>query len=190
MAKKRLKIEHEERRRKKIPLSLKRELLMEAGYHCGNPRCPVLLAIHLLEDHHIKWVSEGGKDTLENLIALCPLCHSLHHAGDITRAAIRHWKGMLLALNAAYDRQGLELLRFLHATRGNPTPLWFTADGVLRFASLMADGLVIFGEQVSATPFQVPESKHQIKLSQRGETLIDAWMAENEDKYRAFIEAS
>lgn len=32
-----------------------------------------------LESHHIIWLSEGGKDTIENCVALCPNCHRKMH---------------------------------------------------------------------------------------------------------------
>ncbi|MBE9395739.1 HNH endonuclease [Pontibacterium sp. N1Y112] len=39
-----------------------------------------------LEVHHIEWLSEGGRDTTDNVAALCPNCHrqmhSLNKAGD------------------------------------------------------------------------------------------------------------
>jgi 5-methylcytosine-specific restriction endonuclease McrA len=94
--------------RKKLSPVIKRQLLMEAGYRCGNPRCTVILAVHILEDHHIKYVSEGGGDELSNLLALCPNCHTLYHHGEIPHEAIRHWKGMLLSMNssAATSRAG------------------------------------------------------------------------------------
>ena len=34
-----------------------------------------------LEVHHIKPLSEGGKDTLKNTVALCPNCHRKRHFG-------------------------------------------------------------------------------------------------------------
>lgn len=91
-------------RRKKLALPQKHDLLMEAGYRCGNPRCPVILVVHILEDHHIVHVSDGGGNQPSNLLALCPNCHTLYHHGQINREAIRHWKGLLLALNHAFDR--------------------------------------------------------------------------------------
>jgi len=36
-----------------------------------------------LEAHHIKLTSEGGKDTINNLITLCEQCHSKVHSGKI-----------------------------------------------------------------------------------------------------------
>lgn len=32
-----------------------------------------------LEIHHIKWLSEGGKDSIDNTVALCPNCHRKMH---------------------------------------------------------------------------------------------------------------
>lgn len=32
-----------------------------------------------LESHHIVWLSEGGKDSIDNVVALCPNCHRKMH---------------------------------------------------------------------------------------------------------------
>lgn len=32
-----------------------------------------------LETHHVKWLSKGGTDTLDNTVALCPNCHRKMH---------------------------------------------------------------------------------------------------------------
>lgn len=32
-----------------------------------------------LESHHIEWLSNGGEDTIENTVALCPNCHRKMH---------------------------------------------------------------------------------------------------------------
>jgi len=85
---------------------------MEAGYRCGNPRCPVILAVHILQDHHIVHVSEGGGNQLSNLLALCPNCHTLYHHKEITRNSIRHWKGLLLALTDGGRRKEVQGIDF------------------------------------------------------------------------------
>ncbi len=45
--------------------------------------------VPFLETHHIKWLSKGGEDSIENTVAVCPNCHrKLHHApsaGDIEK---------------------------------------------------------------------------------------------------------
>jgi predicted HNH restriction endonuclease len=36
-----------------------------------------------LESHHVIWLSRGGEDSVENVIALCPNCHTKMHILDI-----------------------------------------------------------------------------------------------------------
>jgi 5-methylcytosine-specific restriction enzyme A len=45
----------------------------------------------IAEGHHIDWLCRGGKDTLDNLILLCPNHHAAIHAA-----------------NPAFDRSRLE----------------------------------------------------------------------------------
>jgi 5-methylcytosine-specific restriction enzyme A len=33
-----------------------------------------------LENHHIIWLANGGEDTIENTVALCPNCHRKMHS--------------------------------------------------------------------------------------------------------------
>jgi len=54
--------------------------LMRDGYqcvHCGARQTR-------LEAHHIKFLSQGGKDTITNLVTLCHSCHQKVHQGSIT----------------------------------------------------------------------------------------------------------
>ncbi|MFZ5888179.1 MAG: HNH endonuclease [Chloroflexota bacterium] len=36
-----------------------------------------------LEVHHVKWLSKGGEDKAENVVALCPNCHKKMHVLDL-----------------------------------------------------------------------------------------------------------
>ncbi|MCG1020770.1 HNH endonuclease [Sutcliffiella horikoshii] len=36
-----------------------------------------------LETHHIVWLSQGGQDSIENTVALCPNCHRKMHSLDL-----------------------------------------------------------------------------------------------------------
>src|SRR5690242_13197636 len=90
--------------RKKLPSVTRQQVLMEAGYKCGNPTCRHILTLEL---HHMVWVKDGGGNEPSNLLALCPNCHALHTNGHIPETAIRHWKGMLVALNHAFDRKSM-----------------------------------------------------------------------------------
>jgi len=35
-----------------------------------------------LESHHVTWLSRGGCDSLDNVVALCPNCHRKMHIRD------------------------------------------------------------------------------------------------------------
>lgn len=58
---------------------------------CGNP-APFKdrKGTPYLESHHIEWLSEGGADSIENTVALCPNCHRKMHI-----------------INNSYDKQKL-----------------------------------------------------------------------------------
>src|SRR6266567_2983044 len=93
--------------RKKPHVDAIRLVLHEAGYRCANPACRTILTIDI---HHMEYVAEGGSNEPENLLPLCPNCHSLHHRKDIPRESIRAWKMILLAFNDGFDRKSVNLL--------------------------------------------------------------------------------
>lgn len=64
------------------------EVLSRASGHCEDCRqfAPFLRAkdgMPFLEVHHIVTLAQGGLDTVENAIALCPNCHRKRHYGQI-----------------------------------------------------------------------------------------------------------
>jgi hypothetical protein len=150
---------------------LRQEVLMEACYKCAVPVCRNIITLNI---HHIWAVADDGPDELANLIALCGYCHDMHHAGHFPEVAIRHWKGMLVALNHAFDPAGMDLLLYLHKTESK---MWYSSDGVLHFARLIAADLV--------TIKSVPGSQvADIGLTPRGRLMVEAWLQGNEDKYK------
>jgi 5-methylcytosine-specific restriction endonuclease McrA len=74
--------------RPSIPRPLEREVLMEAGHRCATPTCkqtPVEIA-------HIIPYDKVLKHEFDNLITLCPNCHSRYTAN-------------LLIINSRYTEQ-------------------------------------------------------------------------------------
>lgn len=175
--------------RKKIPAPLQHQLLMEAGYKCGNPSCHNVITLEL---HHIEYVSEGGGNEESNLLVLCPYHHAMHHAGQIPVEAIRHWKGLLTALNQAFDRKGRELLLFLYGTRREQ--IRYSGDGLLQFSGLIGDGLarVAHTQQMLTADSGLgakmfTKTTHAVELTERGLQLVEAWMAGDDARYRSLI---
>lgn len=131
-------------------------------------------------------MADDGKDTADNLVALCPNCHSLHHKGEITEESIRAWKMLLLAINEAYDRESVDLLLALDKSG----PLWVTGDSLPDYSSLVAADLVRF-EQVgdgrswslNVGPDHPPAN---VRLTEKGSHLVEEWKNGNQ---REAIEA-
>lgn len=70
-----------------IPTPLE-SLLFEMSAH----RCTICLAPRV-EIHHIDELAEGGQTTYENLIVLCPNCHTrVHIEGVPSKAELKHYK--------------------------------------------------------------------------------------------------
>jgi hypothetical protein len=135
-----------------------------------------------LELHHIVWVKDGGPTTPENLLALCPNCHSLHTAGHIPGEAIRTWKSFLVSLNNPH-RATADLLLVLHGEEqrlasGSPetTPpaFRFTGDGLSALSGLLTSGLAEISRRFSGGAFGIPS--FEVRLTDKGKALVDAWV--------------
>ena len=157
--------------RTSIPQSVIVKVLTEAGYRCAVPTCRTILAIDL---HHIDHVSDGGGNSPDNLIALCPTCHRLYHRGEIAQESIRVWKGMLVALNGAFDAATIDDLIFLSLER---RPRNFSTEAVLPFRRLIASGLAEIGfmQQRTYGAAYSFETVQEIKLTERGKLVLEAW---------------
>ena len=62
---------------KSIPLSVKQELWERCGGKCE--RCGGSYDWRGFHPHHVLRRSWGGKDELDNLVAMCARCHSSAH---------------------------------------------------------------------------------------------------------------
>jgi len=119
---------------------------------------------------------------------------ALHTRNHIPHKAIIHWKATLQALNRALSRESRELLLFLYVTRQKG--IWYSGDALLRFAGLIAAGLVeitstvhgegiterrdsenFFGGRSEQILEQTPPTKSvSVELSERGLHLVKAWL--------------
>src|SRR5437588_11597928 len=85
-------------KRPEIPTSLERAVLIESGHRCAIPTCrqvPVELA------HIIPW-EKCKAHKFDNLIALCPTCHTRYDKREIDRKSMQTYKLNLLLVNSRY----------------------------------------------------------------------------------------
>ena len=85
--------------REHIPVPIKRAILVEAGHRCAIPTCQ---ATTTEIAHIIPWA--GTRDNSpENLIALCPNCHTRFDKKEIDRNSMRMYKHNLGIINNRYS---------------------------------------------------------------------------------------
>lgn len=164
---------------------VKQQVLLEAGYQCGKPACRNVLT---LEIHHIVWVRDGGGNEPENLIPLCPICHSLHTAGYIPEAAIRVWKGMLQSLNNP-NRASADILLVLHRNSSSNHPILVSTDGLISLAGLLTAGLLEVTSSSSQISGPSSHSSFRLAITERGRLLVEAWLAGDERQMRDALNA-
>jgi hypothetical protein len=80
-----------------IPPALRRRVMRRDGGHCRVPGCRHAVFVDV---HHLQPRSEGGRNTIENLVTLCSAHHRTIHRGQLVaealpsgRLAFRHANG-------------------------------------------------------------------------------------------------
>jgi HNH endonuclease len=170
--------------RRKISETIRQVVLLEAGYKCANPTCRHVLTLEL---HHIVWVKDSGGNQPDNLLALCPNCHSFHTRGHIPAQAILAWKSLLTSLGNP-NRAAVDLLLVLADEEERvgketdsakaPPPFRFTGDSLPALAPLLTSGLVEISRRfLGATIFGGAHPSFEVSLTERGRRLVAAWRA-------------
>lgn len=164
------------RGRKSLPVNVRKLVLHESGYRCGNPACPSILTLDI---HHLETVEDNGADEPDNLLPLCPNCHALHHKGEIPVESVRAWKMLLLTINEAYDRKTLGVLMALSKVGD----VYVSGDGILGCAALIAADLIevsVWGFPALSHMQGVQVPSYRLSLTERGKTLMAAWREGNQ----------
>src|SRR5215208_5363340 len=89
-----------------IPAEIRRRVLVEAGHRCAIPTCREIE----VEVHHIIPWSECKAHEYDNLIALCPTCHSRVTKGKIDRKSVRLYKLNLRFAHDKYSQLEMDIL--------------------------------------------------------------------------------
>lgn len=160
--------------RSPIPESIKREVLIEAGYRCAVPTCRSLLIVDL---HHIVDVAQGGRNEPGNLLPLCPTCHALYTRGKIPRDAALAWKSVLVALSQAFDRRAIDDLLFLEEIGIAQRDFVCSGDGVSRFTQLYAAGLARYEYRLGVRGLGMDADSYRVEITAKGQRFLSAWRA-------------
>lgn len=119
-----------------VAAEVKRAVLVEAGHRCAIPTCRATTT----EIAHIVPWAESHDNSFQNLIALCPNCHTrFDQKKEIDRAAIRMYKHNLSILNNRYGEFERRLFAILAQTGDRLFVLG--AGGDLLVANAVKDGL-------------------------------------------------
>jgi hypothetical protein len=126
--------------RKAVPAEVKRAVLVEAGHRCAIPTCRASTT----EIAHIKPWSKVREHKFDNLIALCPTCHTRFDKGEIDRKSMLQYKANLGVINGRYgeiERRVLTL--FAENPDINSVPMPAASD--IAMMHLVKDGLFVRG---------------------------------------------
>ena len=118
-----------------IPADVKRAVLVEAGHRCAIPTCRATTT----EVAHIVPWSETHDNSFENLIALCPNCHTrFDQKKEIDRQSVKMYKHNLGILNNRYGEFERRLFEVL--AKSGERVFVVGAGGDLLVANAVKDG--------------------------------------------------
>jgi hypothetical protein len=124
-------------KRPPIPAEMERAILIECGHRCAIPACRQVP----LEISHIQPWIRCKRHAFENLIALCPTCHTRFDNGDIDRKSMRVYKLNLSLVNGRYGDLEQRVIRTFVKDRAIDTFWWF-ADMEIMLLYLLEDGVL------------------------------------------------
>jgi len=82
-----------------VPAEIRRKVLVEAGHRCAIPTCQATTT----EIAHINSWAQSQDNSFENLIALCPNCHTRYdQKREIDRKAMQMYKRALRSNNQRF----------------------------------------------------------------------------------------
>jgi 5-methylcytosine-specific restriction endonuclease McrA len=91
-----------------VPRELEREVLLEAGHRCAIPTCKQTI----VEIAHIVRYRDEKSHKFDNLIALCPTCHSRYDREEFDRKSMTLYKYKLSIVNNRYKDLEEGLLQY------------------------------------------------------------------------------
>lgn len=157
--------------RPSIPAELKRKVLVEAGHRCAIPTC----RFPTTEIAHIELWVEIQEHKYENLIALCPNCHTRADKGEIDKKALKIYKKILQRLIDKYDRFELNVLNELRQGK----QVTMAGNMLLLVKNLLDEGIINL--EGGGVIIEGIYSNVSVLLTNKGREFIDEWVSANEE---------
>lgn len=151
-----------------IPTAIKRKILIESVYRCAIPTC----RYPVTENAHIVSWSDTSNHNYENLITLCPNCHTLYDTGKIPKEAIIAYKKKLMFLNEVYSPFELDVLDYLKKNKQVLLPCEIIVK------RLLEEVLIKIHEIHMSQPYDDGTEMlgyFTAILTEKGQALIEAW---------------
>lgn len=141
---------------------------MEAGHRCAIPTCrqtPVELA-------HIEPWNTVKEHTFDNLIALCPTCHTRYDKGDIDRRAMLQYKANLSILNGRYGDLERRVLRYF-ATHPDWDSIYLPKGLDILLMYLFDDGLLV---EKNDLKYLFSKEGTMYQITSKGREFVERWL--------------
>jgi hypothetical protein len=154
--------------RPSIPAELKRKILVEAGHRCAIPTCRATTT----EIAHIEPWSKVKEHRYENLIVLCPNCHTRFDKGEIDKKSVLMYKDNLRYFIDKYSKFELDLI-FELARLPQSNGLPYLSIHYLLVKSILDDGLVqIIETKGGVLMMGVKMSPDIIVITEKGRNFV------------------
>jgi len=157
-----------------LPRKLEREVLVEAGHRCAIPTCrqtPVEIV-------HIDPFSRVRDHTLDNLITLCPTCHTRYDNHQIDRQSMLQYKANLFTINSRYgDIEKRVLMFFADRPNEDEIRLSLSGNNNIFVMNLLYDGLLEFIRELNCDSVTGVDPDKIYRLTARGREFLNRWLS-------------
>jgi hypothetical protein len=158
-------------KRPAIPAELERRILIEAGHRCAIPACrhPTIEIAHIEPWRKVK------EHRFENLIALCPNCHTRYDKGEIDRKSLRIYKQNLGLLYSRYGEYEVRMLWYI-GTHPKQETFVISAGIELMLMNLIRDGMLKLDDAKPPVHLAWHAPAIYVHVTEKGRAFAKRWL--------------
>jgi HNH endonuclease len=152
-----------------MPADIRRRVLVEAGHRCAIPTCRYIE----VEVHHIIPWAQCLAHEYDNLIALCPNCHSRADRGEIDPKSLRHYKINLRFAHDKYSQLEMDVLTELYRATSEDGIPWLGFNLILLKRLLDSDFISVQELSSYSSIGDIRTTPDLIFITAKGRAFID-----------------